>query len=181
VPCELREHCLRDEVVVPTSLTIHIVLRRDLVCLMHALAALQTACCNFSVTVAHGFIVGGHDCRLWSARPPAASEVDTGEPSRICGVDPNTLAGVILVADVWREDLDGVVDTGYGQGGLIWVSCDGQYTRVIRTLSCNVPWTTFTTSPSPSRMLTSCAVLRSHMKTCPESLPLTTYSSWSPK
>lgn len=100
VPRQLRKHRLRNEVVVSSSFAVHVVFRRDLVRLVHALPAFQTARRNPSVAVTHRFILSALDHGFWPASSPPSSIVDTRETSSVGRMNPYASASIVLIPDV---------------------------------------------------------------------------------
>lgn len=91
----------RDDGFMHPSLPVNVILARDPVTVVHALAAAET----------HGLLVAVRT-------PPCPGQV--GRVVRVQDVD--AVAGVLLRALLGREDLDGVVDAGHGKRGLVRVA-----------------------------------------------------------
>jgi hypothetical protein len=100
VPRQLREHRLRNEVVVSSSFAVHVVFRCDLVRLVHALPAFQTARRNLSVAVTHRFVLSALGLSFWPASSPPSSIVDTRETSSVCRMNPYASASIVLIPDI---------------------------------------------------------------------------------
>ena len=83
MPRQLRENSLTDEIIIPPTLPIHIILARNLITLVHPLPTAQSTRRNFVIAV-----TGSVDCRLTlsslsrrlrGAVTPSTAEIETGK------------------------------------------------------------------------------------------------------
>lgn len=83
MPRQLRENSLTDEIIIPPTLPIHIVLARNLITLVHPLPTAQSTRGNFVIAV-----TGSVDCRLTlsslsrrlgGAVTPPTAKIETGK------------------------------------------------------------------------------------------------------